>query len=384
MDSFAPTQEQGLLAESLERFFAKEYGFDRRRAIAASEHGFDRAAWARFAEFGWLGIGIPEERGGLGGTAVEIALVMQAIGRHLVLEPYLSTAVVGAGLLRRAGEPHAKLLADVAAGKILLALAHGEKRARFDLAHVETRAERTGTGYTLSGHKAVVPHAETADHLIVSARSAGAAAEEQGVTLFLVPRGAKGIGLQPYATIDGQRAAEVTLDRVALGADAVLGMAEAGHDLIARVAEDAIVALSAEAVGAMDALIGLTRDYLKTRKQFGVPIGSFQVLQHRLVDLFMAQALARSTAEAAARALSSEDARYRAATAAAAKVQAGRAGRLVGQEAVQLHGGMGMTAELAVGAYFKRLFAIDVAFGNADWHQRRFAGLANAGSSKPL
>ncbi|HLI14018.1 MAG TPA: acyl-CoA dehydrogenase family protein [Alphaproteobacteria bacterium] len=376
--SLVPSDEQKLLADSVARFLEKEYGFEARRAAAASEDGFSRAMWQRFAELGWLGIGVPESLGGLGGGAVETAIIMEGIGRHLVVEPYLSTVVLGGSLLRQGGAKAAAMLAPMAAGKLLLAFAHGEPRSRFDCAHVETRAARDGGVFRLSGRKAVVLHAPSADHLIVSTRTGGAVGETKGITLFLVPKDAKGLRLRPYATADGLRAAEVALDGVAVEAGAILGALDDGYPLIERSRDEALVALAAEAVGACAALVAATRDYLKTRKQFGVPIGSFQVLQHRLVDMLVAQELTRSLVDVAARALGEDDPVYGARMAAAAKAQAGRAGRLIGQEAVQLHGGMGMTDELAVGHYFKRLAMIDVAFGNADWHERRFAALETA------
>ena len=377
---FTPSEEQRLLAESVARFLEKEYSFEKRRALLASELGYSRANWARFAELGWLGIATPEELGGLGGGAVESAIVMEAIGRHLVLEPYFSSVILGASLLRQAGEGSAPLLAELARGKLMLALAHTEPKARFELAHVETRAERSGGSFRLSGHKAVVLDAPSADRLIVSARTAGSVAETSGITLFIVPKAAAGISLVPYGTSCGRRAAEVRLAAVAVESEAILGPLDGGYALLERTADEALAALAAEAAGAMAALLALTRDYLKTRKQFGVPIGSFQVLQHRLVDMFTAHELARATSEAAARILSdaASPAAYRARAAAAAKVQAGRAGRLVGEEAVQLHGGMGMTDELAVSHYFKRLAMIDVLFGNADHHLRRFSELEAA------
>ncbi|MGO8865261.1 MAG: acyl-CoA dehydrogenase family protein [Alphaproteobacteria bacterium] len=374
---FSLSEEQRLLAESVARFLEKEYPFEKRRALVASELGFSRDVWKQFAELGWLGIGSPEELGGLGGGAVESAIVMEGIGRHLVVEPYFSSVILGAGLLRQAGAKLAPLLAELREGRLMLALAHAEPKARFDLAHVETRAERAGGIFKLSGHKAVVLGAASADHLVVSARTSGAVAEAAGITLFLVPKSAAGLSLLPYRTTCGQRAAEVKLAGVEVEAGQILGALDGGAVLLERTAEEALVALAAEAVGAMAALLAMTREYLKTRKQFGVPIGSFQVLQHRLVDMFMAHELARSTSEAAAHVLgdAGSAAVDRARLAAAAKVQAGRAGRLVGQEAVQLHGGMGMTDELAVGHYFKRLAMIDVLFGNADHHQRCFAEL---------
>ena len=372
------TEEQRLLSDSVARFLEKEYPFEKRRAIVASEDGWSRAIWAGFAELGWLGIGTPEELGGSGGGAVETGIVMEGIGRHLVVEPYFSTVVLGASLLRQGGAKMAALLPELAQGKLLIAFAHGEPRARFALAQVETRAERKGGVFRLSGHKAVALHAASADHLIVSARTGGSAREEQGITLFVVPRDAKGLTLLPYRTVDGLRAAEVKLDHVMVEAGAILGALDGGYPLVARAADEALVSLAAEAAGAMAALIAQTRDYLKTRKQFGVPIGSFQVLQHRLVDMLMAHELARALAGRAAEALADKDPVYRARMAAAAKVEAGRAGRLVGQEAVQMHGGMGMTDELAASHYFKRLAMIDVMFGNADFHARRFADLEPA------
>jgi alkylation response protein AidB-like acyl-CoA dehydrogenase len=371
--------EQKLLAESVARFLDKEYTFDKRRGFADSEECFSRAMWARFAELGWLGIGIPPELGGLGGGAVETMIVMEGIGRRLVVEPYFPTAVLGASLLRQGGDK--THLPGLVEGKVMLALAHGEAGARFELAHVATRAERDGSAYRLRGKKAVALAAASADHLIVSARTTGGVADAGGITLFLVPKGARGLRLVPYRTVDGLRAAEVEVDGVAVDAGAMLGPRDGGLALLERARDEALVALSAEAVGAMGTLLDMTREYLKTRKQFGVPIGSFQVLQHRLVDMFMAHELARSTAAAAAHAFAGDDgdSRYRARLAAAAKFQAGRAGRLVGQEAVQLHGGMGMTDELAVGHYLKRLAAIDVTFGNADYHGRRFSDLNATG-----
>src|SRR5579883_2414762 len=258
--SLVPSDEQKLLADSVARFLEKEYGFEARRAAAASEDGFSRAMWQRFAELGWLGIGVPEALGGLGGGAVETAIVMEGIGRHLVVEPYFPTVVLGAGLLRLAGAAFAAQLGAVAEGRLRLAFAHSEPRARFALSHVETRAERTGSGFRLTGRKAVVLGAASAGQLVVSARSAGHAREARGITLFLVPRESPGLSLRPYATVDGLRAAEVALEGVTVGPEAVLGAPEEGYALVERVAEEALVALAAEAVGACAALIAMTRE----------------------------------------------------------------------------------------------------------------------------
>jgi len=371
------TDEQRMLAESVTRFLGKEYKSGHGHARANGDDGFDRAMWTRFADLGWLGIGVPEEHGGLGGGPIETAILAEGFGRHLVVEPYLATVVLGATLLRQGGPRAASLLGKIAEGAHTFALAHGEPRSRYDLAQVETLAKRGGSGFRLTGHKAVVLNGAEADWLIVSARTAGDGRDRNGITLFLVPHDAAGLTLRPYRTADGWRAAEVILDSVTVGADTAIGAIGGGLPLIESAVDAALVALSAEAVGAMSALIDQTREYLRTRVQFGVPIGSFQVLQHRLVDMFMAATLARSTVEVAARALADpeESPRVQSRLAAAAKVQAGRAGKLVGQEAVQMHGGMGMTDELSVGRYFKRLTMIDLTLGDADHHQRRFADL---------
>ena len=371
------TEEQKLLADSAARFLAKEYKAEHGRARANGSDGLDRAMWSRFAEMGWLGVGVPEDAGGIGGGPVETAILAEAFGRHLVGEPYLASVVLAGSILRAAGGKATELLGGIAGGERIVALAHGEAKTRYDLGHVATRAQRAGSGYKLTGDKSVVLAGTEADLLIVSARTAGAARDHEGVTLFLVPRDAHGLAIRGYRTNDGLRAADVALDGVAVQADAAIGPIDGGLPLIEQAVDAALVALAAEAVGAMDALIERTREYLRTRVQFGVPIGSFQVLQHRLVDMFMAASLARSTVEVAARALADADesVRVKSRLAAAAKVQAGRAGKLVGQEAVQLHGGMGMTDELAVGRYFKRLTMIDLTLGDADHHQRRFADL---------
>jgi alkylation response protein AidB-like acyl-CoA dehydrogenase len=369
------TEEQALLRDSVERFVEKEYPFDRRRELAAGEEGFSRAVWARFAEFGWLAAPLPEDHGGLGGSAVEVAILMEAFGRGLVLEPYLSTVILGGGLLGLAGSEAQKatLLPAVAEGRLLLAFAQAEPQGRYNPADVETRAERRRGGYLLSGRKSVVFHAATADTLIVSARTAGASRDPAGIGLFLVDREAEGLSLRAYPTVDGLRAAELELDGVAVDGGAVVGEAEGALPLIVQVLDQAVIAVCAEAVGVMDAMVAATRTHLETREQFGVPIGSFQVLQHRVVDMFMAHELSRALVYRAAAAVAEEDAAGRAAAASAAKVQVGKAGRMIGQSAIQLHGGMGMTEELALGHHFKRLSMIATLFGDADHHLRRFA-----------
>jgi alkylation response protein AidB-like acyl-CoA dehydrogenase len=289
-------EEQTLLKESALRFVDKEYGFDQRRARVDSEEGFSRDTWARFAEFGWLAAAIPEADGGLGGDAVHLAVLMEAFGRGLVVEPYLASVVLGGGLLVAAGnaDQKAALLPALAEGKLMLAFAHGEPRARFNLAHVETRAEAKGDGFRLSGRKSVVFHAAGADKIIVSARNAGNARDREGISLFLLDRGAEGLHLRAYPTVDGQRAADLALDNVRVPEAALLGEPGAALPLIERVVDEAIIAVSAEAVGAMETLVAMTGDYLKTRVQFGVPIASFQVLQHRVVEMFAAAELTKA------------------------------------------------------------------------------------------
>lgn len=370
---FAFTDEQKLLAESVARFVTKDYAFESRRKVMAGDEGWGRDTWNKFAELGWLAAPFTEEQGGLGGGPVEAAIVMEGFGKGLVLEPYLPTVVLGGGLLAAGGRRD--LLAALIEGKLQASLAWVEPKARFDLAHVETRAARTNGGFALSGRKGVAFNAAAADWIIVPARTAGGTNDKQGITLFLVPKGAKGLALRPYRTVDGARAAEVTLDSVTLGPDAVLGEVDWGHPLLEAAIDRGIAAVCAEAAGIMAHIVATTRDYLKTRKQFGVPLASFQVLQHRSVDMYV---LAEQAASMAYRAAVLADAREpadRARAVSAAKAWIGKAGRKVGQDAIQMHGGMGMTDEMPVSHYFKRLTMIDTLFGDYRFHRRRFAAL---------
>ncbi len=383
---FNLSDEQKLLRDSLDRFIEREYTFDKRRQFAESEAGFSRDIWAKFAELGWLGVGIDEADGGYGGTAVDTMIIMEGFGRGLVVEPYLSTVVMGANFLKFGGTASQRkaILPALVEGKQMLAFAYFEPQARFNLADVETAAKKDGGGYVLNGMKGVVFHAASADRLIVSARTSGKPRDERGITLFLVERSAKGVSLREYATQDGLRAAELTLDKVTVGAEAVLGKLGGGLELMERVADITIAALAAEAVGAMKAMLAQTQEFLKTREQFGTPLSKFQVLQHMSVDMFMASELSKSMSTMAAMNVGDKDAKARARAASAAKVQIGRAGKFVGQTAVQLHGGMGMTDELPIGHYFKRLSMIDTMFGNADFHLKRFIALGGKGDpAKP-
>jgi len=369
------SEEQRLLDETVRRLVKDEYGFEKRKAYLAEPDGFSRKLWARYADLGLLGLPFPESEGGFGGSPVETMIVMESFGRGLVLEPFLASIILGGGLLALAGTPTQRkaILPRVAAGNLLLAFAHGERQARYGLADVETAARRDGSGFILEGKKGVVLHGGSADKFVVSARTAGHARDKGGIGLFLVDAKAKGVSVRGYPTVDGLRAAEVTLERVRVDSDAVLGQPDGGYEAIERIVDRAIAALCAEAVGIMETLNATTLEYLKTRKQFGVPIGSFQALQHRMADMMVEQEQAKSMAVLAALSADLDDARERRRVISAAKVQIGKSGRFVGQQAIQLHGGIGMTDEYVAGHYFKRLTTIDQTFGDVDHHLDRFA-----------
>ena len=374
---FSFTEEQTLLQDSLKRFVHKEYTFEKRKAILSSADGYSREVWSQLAEMGVLGLPFAEEVGGFGGGAAETLIVMQAIGGGLLVEPYLATVVLGGGLVQALGSaPQKQELAQVAEGKLLLAFAHGEPRSRYALSHVETRAQRVGkaggAGWKLSGRKAVVLNGAQADRLIVSARSGGAAGEQAGISLFIVERGAAGLAVRDVPTIDGLRAAEVELKDVRVGADALLGAEGGAFAAIEQASDAGAAALCAEAVGVMEALSAQTLDYLKTRQQFGQPIGRFQVLQHRAADMFIHCELSKSMALLAAMKAGEADARERRRAVSAAKAHLGRSGRFVSQSAIQLHGGMGVTEELPASHYAKRLTMIDFWLGDAAHHIERF------------
>jgi pimeloyl-CoA dehydrogenase small subunit len=374
----ALSDEQRLLKDSVERFIERDYPFDTRRQLAGTEEGFSRDIWRQFAELGWLGLPMPEDHGGLDGTLTDTAVLMEALGRGLVVEPYLSTVLLGGGLLRYGGtaEQQAALIPALIEGGSLFAFAFTERQSRYNLADVETTARADGDGYVLDGAKGVVMHGASADKLIVSARVSGDSRDQDGISLFLVDGDAEGVSRRGYPTVDGLHGAEVTLENVAVAGGDLLGPAGAAYPLIERVIDEACVATCAEAVGVMAVLVDATVEYLKTREQFGAPIGSFQVLQHRAVDMFNALELSRALVYRAAETIVvSDDAANRARAASATKVQIGRAGKMIGQQAIQLHGGMGMTDELFVSHYFKRLTMIGTLFGDADYHLKRYAAL---------
>ncbi len=375
---FDLTEEQRLLKDSVDRLIADRYGFENRKKYLSDPTGHSRDLWAAYAELGLLGLPFPEARGGFGGGPVEIAIVMEAFGRGLILEPFFATVILGGGLIRHLASPAQQdaLLPRIAGGGLRLGFAHLERQSRWNLADVATTATAGATGapggWTLRGAKSVVLHGDCADRLLVTARVSGGRTDRAGVGLFLVDPTAPGCARRGVPTQDGLRAAEITLDGAAGEA---LGAPDGGLAGIEAAVDAAIAALCAEAVGAMTALHELTVEYLKTRKQFGRPIGSFQALQHRAVDMLTAVEQARSMALFATVSAEEPDpiARRRAIT--AAKAQIGRAARLVGQEAIQLHGGIGMTMEYAAGHYFKRLTMIDQMFGDADRHLAELAAL---------
>jgi len=365
------TQEQQQFADALRRWAAKDYGFEQRSKIVYSDTGVSDAAWAALTELGLTALPVPEAQGGFDGSAVDMLVVMQELGRGLVVEPYWATAV-GVEFLKRAGG-HDDLLEQVAAGQLKLACALGEKQSRHDLSNIATKAEPKGDGYLLTGTKTVVIHGGQAGALIVSARSSGGQLDQAGISLFVVPADAAGVTRRDYRTLDGQRAADITFDNVQVPATALLGQAGAGWELLDAAADYGTALLCAEAVGLMEALNAATVEYLKTRQQFGVPIGKFQSLQHRAADMFMQMEQARSLATLAAVKVASADAEERRRTVSAAKAKIGQAGKFVGQQAVQLHGGMGVTNELPAAHYFKRLTMIELTLGDTDHHLARFA-----------
>ena len=371
---FSFTEEQTLLRNMVQSFVQDNYDFDSRMKIVRSEEGMSREIWSQFAELGLLAAPFSEEMGGLDGGPIETMVIMEELGRGLVVEPYLPTIVLCGGILSRHASDAQKEahLPGIIGGEDVWALAYAEPQSRFNPADVLTSAKADGDGYVLNGTKAVVAAAPWASKLIVSARILGDQRDSDGLGLFIVEKSASGVSTQDYPTVDGNRASEVTLENVTVGADALIGDAGNGLALLDEALDYGIGAVCAEAIGHMKCLNDATVEYCKTRKQFGVPIGSFQVLQHRMVDMFMEYEQSVSMTYMVNMKLTESEAGRKKA-AAGAKVQIGKSGRFVGQEAVQLHGGMGMTEELNVGHYFKRLTVIDTQFGNVDHHLKRFA-----------
>jgi pimeloyl-CoA dehydrogenase small subunit len=375
---FDLSHTQRLLKESVDRLCADRYSFEQRKLLVANSESPNRAMWAQFAELGLLGAPFEERYGGFDGGSVETMIVMEAFGRALVVEPYISTVVLGGGFLRHGAsqEQREAIIPAIINGELTLAFAHVERHSRYDLSDVTTTARRDADRWVLDGKKSVVLHGDSADQLIVTARCSGQQRDKAGIGLFLVDPRAPGVHRRGYPTQDEMRAAEISLAGVRIAGSATLGEPGNAWRLIERVVDEAKVALCAEAVGAMTALLDLTVDYLKTRTQFGRPIGNFQALQHRAADMLIALEQARSMSMLATIMVNDEDVEARRHTVDAAKVLVGRSARFVGQQAIQLHGGIGMTMEYQAGVYFKRLSMIDAMFGDADYH---LAALAKNG-----
>jgi alkylation response protein AidB-like acyl-CoA dehydrogenase len=373
---FRYTEEQLALQDTLRRYISRDYDFSRRRALARSPLGYSAEAWDQYAELGLLALPFPEEFGGLGGNAVDIMVVMEQIGQGLLLEPYLSTVVLCGGLIRDAASETVKnaMLPRIAAGKLQIALAAYEAAGRYDLAHVACTAVKNGDGWSLSGRKSVVLDAPSADYFLVSARSSGQVADAEGVSLFLIGRDTPGLTMFAYPTQSGGSAADLLLADVTVGSAAMIGTPGRALGIIERAADLSIAALCAEALGIVTALNQATLSYLKSRKQFTVPIGTFQALQHRMAEMYIAEEQTRSMAIIAAVHAGDDDVAERRRAISGAKAYIGEAARFVGQQAVQLHGAMGVVDEFIVSHYFKRLTMIDMSMGDADFHLARFNG----------
>ncbi len=371
---FSPNEVQSMLADSVDKFIDNEYDFETRQAYAASDAGFSAKAWATMAELGWAAIPFSEDDGGLDGGPVDIMVFMQHLARGLVVEPYLANVLLAGGILRRTASDaqKAQWLHPLIGGELHATLAYGEPQARFDLADIETTATRDGDGWIVGGRKGVVPNGGAADLIIVPARTSGQGNDAAGITLFAVPADSDGVSRNAYATIDGLRAAEIVLDKVRLTSDAVLGDVDGGFGALDATIDEATLAICAEAVGIMQILKDKTVEYSKDRVQFGVPIGSFQALQHRMVDMLMACEKARSLLTWAVLTWTEGGPEAQRAV-SSIKYLIGTAGRKLGEEAIQIHGGMGVTWDLDVAHYFKRLTAICMLFGDADWHLDKLA-----------
>jgi len=374
---FDLSEEQTMLKDSVERLLKDQYDFEARGKYRAGDSGFSDKMWNQYAELGLLALPFAEEDGGIGGGATETMIVMEAFGGALILEPFFASIILAGGVLRHAGSAEQKtaLIPAMAEGSLKMAFACAEPQGRYDLFDVETTASKDGDSWVLDGKKALVLHGDSAGKLIVSARTAGNTRDEDGISLFILDADADGVTRNGYPTQDGLRAAEITLQSVKVGPDALIGSEGAAWPVISRVADEAVAALCAEAVGCFEKMHELTLEYLKTRSQFGTTIGSFQALQHRAVDMFVELEQSRSMTMYASMLATGDDAVERARAVSAAKVQIGESAKIIGREAVQLHGGVGMTMEYAIGHYFKRTTMLDILFGDANHHLKRLAQL---------
>ena len=372
--NFALTDEQQLIQDTVARFISDNYDLEARIAIVSSKTGFSDAHWSTMAELGWLGLPFAETDGGFGGSQIDTMLLMEQFGKGLVAEPFFASVVLGGGALKRSSNTDLKtaMLPGVIDGSRQLALAYAEEQARFDLHDITTTARADGDDFVLNGHKSMVLNAATAHQLVVSTRTSGGQIDENGVTLFLIDSDADGVSRDNFPTVDGLQASEVKLQDVRVSQERMLSKLDVGFQILQEVANDAILALAAEAVGAMEVLYKDTVEYTREREQFGHPLSDFQVLQHRMVEMFMEyeqcrSLLYRATMETVQSGIDAQR------TVHALKHLVGKTGTFIGESAVQLHGGMGVTEELRIGHYFKRLLVIDSQFGNADYHLQRFA-----------
>ncbi len=377
--NFNLSEEQNMLKDSISRFVQNQYDFETRRKIVDSEEGFSRDNWKTFAELGWLSIPFTEDQGGFGGNVLDTMTVMEEMGKGLVAEPFIATVLLFGGLLSKSTNhtAHAETIESIIGGEVQGAFAYLERQSRFEIADVKTTATKKSDGYSLNGEKTVVFNGSSADKIIVSARTSGDQSDQQGISLFIVDANAQGIEKTNYRLMDGQCVANIVLNDVQVSADQLVGELDNAYSLINTVINDVMIAICSEAFGIMQVLNATTIEYTKTRKQFGVAIGSFQALQHRMVDTFMACEQTQSLLLRAAGSLASgsDDAEK---DTLALKVMVGRAGKLIGGEAIQIHGGMGITDELNVGHYVKRLMMINTTFGDADYQQQKFSVISNA------
>ena len=369
-------EEQTLIQNQVSQFIQRDYEWEKRQALVNSDLGFSQDNWNTFAELGWLGISLSEESGGFGGSALESMIIMEEFGKGLVVEPFLETVVLCGGLLDISANKDQKkeILEKVISGDLHLALAFTEPQSRFNLHDVTTEAKKDGDTYKINGFKSVVMNGPNANTLLVVARTSGKQLDKEGISIFLVDPNAQGVSLRNYPTVDRRRASEITLENVSVSSSNLLGEEGGSLDLLEKSIDEATLAICAEAVGAMEVLYKTTVEYSKTREQFGQPIGKFQVLQHRMVDMFMEYEQCKSLLYMATvkNVENAEDAKK---SISGLKYQVGKAARFIGQQAVQLHGGMGVTEELNVGHFFKRLTTITTIFGNTDYHLNKYSNL---------
>ena len=377
--NFNLSEEQNMLKDSISRFVKNQYDFETRRKIVNSDEGFSRDNWKTFAELGWLSIPFTEDQGGFDGNVLDTMTVMEEMGKGLVAEPFIATVLLFGGLLSKSTNhtTHTATIESIMSGEVQGAFAYLERQSRFEIADIKTTATKNSHGYTLNGEKTVVFNGASADKMIVSARTSGEQCDQQGISLFMVDANAQGIEKTHYRLMDGQCVANIVLTDVQVSADQLVGELNNGYSLINTVIHDVMIAVCAEAFGIMQVLNATTLEYAKTRKQFGVAIGSFQALQHRMVDTFMACEQTQSLLLRAAGSLAADNEDAEKDT-LALKVMVGRAGKLIGGEAIQIHGGMGITDELNVGHYVKRLMMINTTFGDADYQQQKFSAISNA------